>query len=41
MEMAGIPFYRNSTIRDAVYTVATFGGYAILNRLSQPARQAV
>jgi hypothetical protein len=39
--LAGIPFYRNQVLGDAVYTVAIFGGYAILNRLCQPARQAV
>jgi len=38
--LAGIPFYRNQVPGDAVYTVAIFGGYAILNRLCQPARQA-
>jgi hypothetical protein len=38
---AGIPFYRNQVLGDAVYTVAIFGGYAMLNRLCQPARQAV
>jgi hypothetical protein len=40
-EMAGTPFYRNLRLGNAVYTVAIFGRYAILNRLSQPARQAV
>ena len=25
---------------DAIYTVAIFGGYAVLNRLFQPLRQA-
>jgi len=39
--LAGIPFYRNQVLGDAVYTVAIFGGYAVLNRLCQPARQAV
>jgi hypothetical protein len=39
--LAGIPFYRNQVLGDAVYTVAIFGGYAILNRFCQPARQAV
>jgi len=38
--LAGIPFYRNQVLGDAAYTVAIFGGYAILNRLCQPARQA-
>jgi len=41
MEMAGIPFYRNPVLGEAVCTVATFGDYAILNCLGQPARQAV
>jgi hypothetical protein len=38
--LAGIPFYRNQVLGDAVYTVAIFGGYALLNRLCQPAQQA-
>ena len=38
--LAGIPFYRNQALGDTVYTVAIFGGYAIVNRLCQPARQA-
>ena len=38
--LAGIPFYRNQVLGDACYTVAIFGGYAVLNRLRQPARQA-
>ena len=38
--LAGIPFYRNQVLGDMVYTVAIFGGYAILNRWCQPARQA-
>jgi hypothetical protein len=38
--VAGIPFYRNQVLGDAVYTVAIFGGYAVLNYLCQPARQA-
>ena len=38
--LAGIPFYRNQVLGDAVYTAAIFGGYAVLNRLCQPARQA-
>jgi hypothetical protein len=37
---AGIPFYRNQVPGDAVYTVAIFGGHAVLNRLCQPAQQA-
>jgi len=38
--LAGIPFYQDHVLGDAVYTVAIFGGYAILNRLCQPVRQA-
>lgn len=38
--LAGIPFYRNQLLGDAVYTLAIFGGYAILHRLFQPVRQA-
>jgi hypothetical protein len=38
--LAGIPFYRNQVLGDAVYTVAIFGGYALLNRWCEPARQA-
>jgi hypothetical protein len=38
--LAGIPFYRNQVLGDAVYTGAIFGGYAVLHRLCQPARQA-
>ena len=38
--VAGIPFYRNQVLGDAFYTLAIFGGYAVLHRLCQPARQA-
>ncbi len=38
--LAGIPFYRNQVLGDGVYTVAIFGGYAVLNRVFQPVRQA-
>jgi hypothetical protein len=38
--LAGIPFYRNQVLGDAVYTIAIFGGYAILNRVCEPTRQA-
>jgi len=38
--LAGIPFYRNQVLGDAFYTVAIFGGYAVIHRLYQPARQA-
>jgi hypothetical protein len=38
--LAGIPFYRNQGLGDAFYTLAIFGGYAVIHRLFQPARQA-
>jgi hypothetical protein len=38
--LAGIPFYRNQLLGDAFYTVAIFGGYAVIHRLYQPAREA-
>jgi hypothetical protein len=38
--LAGIPFYRNQVLGDAFYTVALFGGYAVIHRLYQPAREA-
>jgi hypothetical protein len=38
--LAGIPFYENQVLGDAVYTAAIFGGYAIIRRHYQPARQA-
>jgi len=38
--LAGIPFYRNQVLGDAVYTLVIFGSYALLNRLCQPAQQA-
>jgi len=38
--LAGIPFYRSQALGDAVYMVAIFGAYAVLNRLCEPARQA-
>jgi hypothetical protein len=37
--LAGIPFYRNQSLGDVVYTVAIFGGYALINRLCEPAQQ--
>ncbi len=39
--LAGIPFYRNQLLGDAFYTLAMFGGYALLNRLARPAQQTV
>ena len=38
--VAGIPFYQNQLMGDAFYTLALFGGYALLERGLQPARQA-
>jgi hypothetical protein len=38
--LAGIPFYRNQGLGDAFYTLAIFGGYAVIYRLNQPAQQA-
>ena len=38
--LAGIPFYRNEALGDVVYTVAIFGGYALINRLCEPKQQA-
>lgn len=37
--LAGIPFYRNQALGDAFYCLAIFGGYAVIHRLLQPARQ--
>ena len=34
--LAGIPFYRNQVLGDAFYTVAIFGGYALIQRLNAP-----
>jgi hypothetical protein len=39
--VAGIPFYRNQLLGDAFYTLAMFGGYALLSRFLQPARQTL
>ena len=38
--LAGIPFYRNQVLGDALYTVAIFGGFAALSRYCQPMDQA-
>jgi hypothetical protein len=38
--LAGIPFYRNQILGDAFYTVAMFGGYALIHRLYQPTGEA-
>jgi len=37
---AAIPFYQNQFAGDAVYTLALFGGYALLKRSFHPAHQA-
>jgi hypothetical protein len=39
--VAGIPFYQNQLLGDAFYTLAMFGGYAVLSRFLQPAQQTV
>jgi len=39
--VAGIPFYQNQVLGDAFYTLAMFGGYALLRRFLQPAEQTV
>lgn len=38
--LAAIPFYQNQVLGDAVFTIAIFGGYAVLIRLCRPALQA-
>lgn len=38
---AGIPFYQNQLLGDALYTVALFGGHAALSRFFRPLPQAV
>ena len=38
--LAAVPFYQNQILGDAFYTVAIFGGYAVLSRYCQPVRQA-
>lgn len=37
--VAGIPFYQNQALGDAFYTVAIFGGYALLSRAFHAAPQ--
>src|SRR6266849_185932 len=37
--LAGIPFYQNQVLGDALYTVGIFGGYQALSRYCQPVRQ--
>ena len=39
--VAGIPFYQNQLLGDAFYTLAMFGGYALLSRFFQPVGQTV
>jgi hypothetical protein len=36
---AAIPFYRNQVLGDAFYTVALFGGYALIRSRLEPARR--
>jgi hypothetical protein len=36
---AGIPFYQNQFAGDAFYTLALFGGHALLSRLTHPVQQ--
>lgn len=36
---AALPFYQNQVLGDLFYTVAIFGGYAVLSRLFQPQSQ--
>ena len=36
---AGIPFYQNQLAGDAFYTLALFGGHALLSRFARPAHQ--
>ena len=38
--VAGIPFYQNQVLGDAIYTVVLFGGYALLSRAFRPVPQA-
>jgi hypothetical protein len=38
--LAGMPFYQNQVLGDALYTVAIFGGYAALSRYFQPMDQS-
>jgi hypothetical protein len=38
--LAGIPFYQNQLLGDALYSAAIFGGYAALSRAWQPVRHA-
>jgi hypothetical protein len=37
--LAGIPFYQNQALGDALYTVGIFGGYEVLSRYCQPVLQ--
>ena len=37
---AGIPFYQNQFLGDGSYTLAIFGGYALLKRSFHPVHQA-
>ncbi len=37
--VAGIPFYRNQLFGDAIYTVAFFGGHAVISHFAPPVQQ--
>lgn len=37
---AAVPFYQNQILGDAFYTVALFGGHALLRRFAEPAPRA-
>lgn len=37
--VAGVPFYENELIGDALYVAALFGGHAVVSRLAQPSAQ--
>lgn len=37
---AGIPFYQNQIAGDAFYTLALFGGHALISRFAHPVQQA-
>jgi hypothetical protein len=39
--VAGIPFYQNQVLGDAFYTLAMFGGYALLSRFLKPSQETV
>lgn len=39
--VAGLPFYRNQMLGDAFYTVALFGGHAVISRYVRPLPRTV